>query len=172
MLILVLADNLLLLYLGWEGVGLCSYLLIGFWYKDRDNVRAAMKAFWVTRIGDTAFAIGIFLLFTSLGTLQIQPILSEVSRYPVGIASVQRRGGLAPGRRSRQVGPASAARVAARCDGRPDAGQRADSRGHDGDRRRVPHRPYARALPEGADRPVHRGGYRCGDAADGRLSAP
>ena len=86
MLILVLADNLLLLYLGWEGVGLCSYLLIGFWYKDRDNVRAAMKAFWVTRVGDTAFAIGIFLLFTSLGTLQIQPILRDVADYPAGSA--------------------------------------------------------------------------------------
>ncbi len=84
MLILVLADNLLLLYLGWEGVGLCSYLLIGFWYKDRANVRAAMKAFWVTRIGDTAFAIGIFLLFTSFGMLRIQPILGEIAEYPVG----------------------------------------------------------------------------------------
>jgi NADH-quinone oxidoreductase subunit L len=84
MLILVLADNLLLLYLGWEGVGLCSYLLIGFWYKDRANARAAMKAFLVTRIGDTAFAIGIFLLFISFGTLQIQPILRDVSAYPVG----------------------------------------------------------------------------------------
>lgn len=84
MLILVLADNLLLLYLGWEGVGLCSYLLIGFWYKDRDNVRAAMKAFWVTRIGDAAFAVGIFLLFVSLGTLHIQTILGTVARYPAG----------------------------------------------------------------------------------------
>ncbi len=84
MLILVLADNLLLLYLGWEGVGLCSYLLIGFWYKDRENVRAAMKAFFVTRIADTAFAIGIFLLFASLGTLQIQPVLQRVSQYSPG----------------------------------------------------------------------------------------
>ena len=84
MLTLVLADNLLLLYLGWEGVGLCSYLLIGFWYKDRDNVRAAMKAFWVTRAGDTAFAVGIFLLFTSLGTLRIQTILDTIAQYPVG----------------------------------------------------------------------------------------
>jgi NADH-quinone oxidoreductase subunit L len=84
MLILVLADNLLLLYLGWEGVGLCSYLLIGFWYKDRVNARAAMKAFWVTRIGDTAFAVGIFLLIVSFGTLQIQPILQKVSTYPTG----------------------------------------------------------------------------------------
>ncbi|MEO7163375.1 MAG: proton-conducting transporter membrane subunit, partial [Bdellovibrionia bacterium] len=53
MLTLVLADNLLLLYLGWEGVGFCSYLLIGFWYKDSLNGRAARKAFIVTRIGDT-----------------------------------------------------------------------------------------------------------------------
>jgi len=84
MLILVLADNLLLLYLGWEGVGLCSYLLIGFWYTEPNNVRAALKAFFVTRIGDTAFAIGIFLLFTSLGTLNIQAILGEISAYPAG----------------------------------------------------------------------------------------
>jgi NADH-quinone oxidoreductase subunit L len=94
MLILVLADNVLLLYLGWEGVGLCSYLLIGFWYKDRDNVRAALKAFWVTRIGDTAFAIGIFLLFTALGTLRIQTILDEVARYPVGSALCNAAAGL------------------------------------------------------------------------------
>src|SRR5690606_9081070 len=61
MLILVLADNLLLLYLGWEGVGLCSYLLIGFWYKDPANGYAARKAFVVTRAGDTAMLIGLLL---------------------------------------------------------------------------------------------------------------
>jgi len=77
MLILVLADNLLLLYLGWEGVGLCSYLLIGFWYTEPANVRAAMKAFIVTRVGDTALAIALFLLFTQFGTLQIQAILQR-----------------------------------------------------------------------------------------------
>ena len=75
MLTLVLADNLLLLYLGWEGVGLCSYLLIGFWYRESANGRAAQKAFIVTRIGDTAFAIGLFLLFTHLDTLNIQDLL-------------------------------------------------------------------------------------------------
>lgn len=75
MLILVLADNLLLLYLGWEGVGLCSYLLIGFWYKDPANGHAARKAFVVTRVGDTAMAIGLFLLVKHLGTLNIQEIL-------------------------------------------------------------------------------------------------
>jgi len=75
MLVLVLGDNLLLLYLGWEGVGLCSYLLIGFWYKNPANGYAARKAFIVTRIGDTAMAVGLFLLFTNLDTLHIQEIL-------------------------------------------------------------------------------------------------
>jgi NADH-quinone oxidoreductase subunit L len=71
MLILVLADNLVLLYLGWEGVGLCSFLLIGFWYQEKANVLAARKAFIVTRIGDTAMAIGLFMLFNALGVLNI-----------------------------------------------------------------------------------------------------
>jgi NADH-quinone oxidoreductase subunit L len=75
MLTLVLADNLLLLYLGWEGVGLCSYLLIGFWYQDITNGRAARKAFVVTRIGDTSMALGLLFLFTHLGTLNIQDLM-------------------------------------------------------------------------------------------------
>ena len=76
MLILVLADNLVLLYLGWEGVGLCSYLLIGFWYHEEKNGYAARKAFIITRVGDTAMAIGLFMLFSTLGTLNIQEILT------------------------------------------------------------------------------------------------
>lgn len=79
MLILVLADNLLLLYLGWEGVGLCSYLLIGFWYKDPANGYAARKAFIVTRVGDTAMIIGLFLLFVNLGTLNINELMQQAS---------------------------------------------------------------------------------------------
>jgi len=75
MLLLVMADNLLLLYLGWEGVGVCSYLLVGFWYRDADNGKAARKAYVVTRVGDTAMALGLFLLFTELGTLDIQPLM-------------------------------------------------------------------------------------------------
>jgi len=63
MLILILADNILLLFVGWEGVGLCSYLLIGFWHKDREFATAGMKAFIVNRIGDFAFIIGFFMLF-------------------------------------------------------------------------------------------------------------
>ena len=95
MVTLLLADNLLLLYLGWEGVGLCSYLLIGFWYQDPVNGRAGRKAFIVTRVGDTAMAIGLFLLFHSLGTLRIQDLLhaaqvqwSTGSAYAIAAAAL------------------------------------------------------------------------------------
>ncbi|MBX5438223.1 MAG: NADH-quinone oxidoreductase subunit L [Thermoflavifilum sp.] len=89
MLVLVLADNLLLLYLGWEGVGLCSFLLIGFWYRDEANGYAARKAFIVTRIGDTAFIIGLFLLVKQFHTLNIQDILHQAPGvWAVGGAAV------------------------------------------------------------------------------------
>ena len=81
MLLLVMADNLVLMYLGWEGVGLCSYLLIGFWYETPANCRAANKAFYITRIGDTAMAIGLFLLFKELGTLNIPDILNQSPQH-------------------------------------------------------------------------------------------
>jgi NADH-quinone oxidoreductase subunit L len=75
MLLLVLGDNLLMLYFGWEGVGLCSYLLIGFYFKHSANGNAALKAFIVTRIGDVFMAIGLFILFLHLGTLNIQELM-------------------------------------------------------------------------------------------------
>lgn len=78
MTLLVLADNLVLLYLGWELVGLCSFLLIGFWYRNPDNGRAAGKAFLMTRIGDTALLVGIIALFRQAGTLEIQALMSAV----------------------------------------------------------------------------------------------
>jgi len=85
MLMLVLADDLLVLYLGWEGVGLCSYLLIGFFHDDPANGYAARKAFLVTRVGDTAMALGLFLLFRELGTLDIQTLLSAAAAtWPEG----------------------------------------------------------------------------------------
>jgi len=74
MLFLVLGDNLLFLYFGWEGVGLASYLLIGFWYQDSANGGAARKAFVITRVGDTFMAIGLFLLYREFGTLNIQEL--------------------------------------------------------------------------------------------------
>jgi NADH-quinone oxidoreductase subunit L len=68
MLLLVLADNLLLMFVGWEGVGLCSYLLIGFWFSDLEKARAGMKAFIVNRVGDFGFFVGLMLLYWSLYT--------------------------------------------------------------------------------------------------------
>lgn len=88
MLVLVLADNLLLLYLGWEGVGLCSYLLIGFWYADSGNVRAARKSFIVTRVGDTAFIIGIIYLALFFRTLNIQEIMNGAVEQAGGAFAV------------------------------------------------------------------------------------
>ncbi|QEH42814.1 NADH-quinone oxidoreductase subunit L [Chitinophaga sp. XS-30] len=89
MLMLVLADNLLLLYFGWEGVGICSYLLIGFWYKDPANGAAARKAFIVTRVGDTAMAIALFLLVQHTQTLQLSAILERApALWSTGDATV------------------------------------------------------------------------------------
>lgn len=92
MLMLVMAGNLLFLYLGWEAVGLCSYLLIGFWYKNPANGYAARKAFIVTRIGDTLMIIGLFIFVKQLGTLDIQTILTRLplefqSGSPVMVAA-------------------------------------------------------------------------------------
>ncbi|GAA0494093.1 MULTISPECIES: NADH-quinone oxidoreductase subunit L [Tatumella] len=75
MVVLVLADNLMLMYLGWEGVGLCSYLLIGFYYTNPDNGKAAMKAFIITRIGDVFLAIALFILYNELGTLNFREMV-------------------------------------------------------------------------------------------------
>ncbi len=75
MLLLVLADNYLLLYVGWEGVGLCSYLLIGFWFEKTENASAAKKAFVTTRIGDTAMLIGLALIVAKFGTLDFGAVL-------------------------------------------------------------------------------------------------
>ncbi len=77
MLNLVMADNLVVLFLGWEGVGLCSYLLIGFWYEERKNSAAANKAFIVNRVGDFAFLLAMFLLFRELGGLDFGTLLAD-----------------------------------------------------------------------------------------------
>jgi NADH-quinone oxidoreductase subunit L len=85
MLVLVLSDDLLGLYLGWEGVGLCSYLLIGFWSHDPANGYAARTAFVTTRVGDTAMAIGLFLLYREFGTLAIPDVLAGAAgSWPSG----------------------------------------------------------------------------------------
>ena len=79
MLLLVLGDNLVLLFLGWEGVGLCSYLLIGFYYSNPANGWAAIKAFTVTRVGDVFLLIALFLLYQQFGTLNTQYIVEHAT---------------------------------------------------------------------------------------------
>ncbi|GIV18857.1 MAG: NADH-quinone oxidoreductase subunit L [Armatimonadota bacterium] len=79
MLGLVIADNLLLLYMSWELVGLCSYLLIGFWYRKPEAANAAKKAFVVTRFGDVGFLLGLILLSYAAGTFQIDQIEAQVA---------------------------------------------------------------------------------------------
>ena len=94
MLNLVLANNFVLMFLGWEGVGVCSYLLIGFWFENRDFASAGKKAFVYNRIGDYGFILGMFLLFFTLGkytgiyTFNFYDIFHHVKYIPVGIATV------------------------------------------------------------------------------------
>ncbi len=92
MLVLVLGASFPMLFVGWEGVGLCSYLLIGFWYKKKSATDAGKKAFIVNRIGDFAFILGTLLIFTHFGSLDFQSVASQVSLMPVeagwGVLSV------------------------------------------------------------------------------------
>ncbi len=92
MLVLVLGANFPMMFVGWEGVGLCSYLLIGFWYKKQSAIDAGKKAFVVNRIGDFAFILGTLLVFSQFGTLDFQGVASKVATLPVetgwGVLSV------------------------------------------------------------------------------------
>ena len=81
MLILVLGSNLPVMFIGWEGVGLCSYLLIGFWFSDSQKAAAGMKAFVMNRIGDAALILGIFLIFINIGTLEFLEINSFATQF-------------------------------------------------------------------------------------------
>jgi NADH-quinone oxidoreductase subunit L len=78
MLLLVMGENLLVMFIGWEGVGLCSYLLIGYWYEDKANASAGMKAFLTNRIGDIGFLIGIFLCYRHFGTVSFSELRALV----------------------------------------------------------------------------------------------
>ena len=84
MLLLVISNNLLQLLIGWELVGVCSYLLIGFWWEEKENSNAAIKAFVTTKTGDIPFVIGIFVLFAAAGTFNIGEILSLTEEGAIG----------------------------------------------------------------------------------------
>jgi NADH-quinone oxidoreductase subunit L len=87
MLLLVMGDNFLMLFFGWEGVGLCSYLLIGFWYENREYGTAARKAFIMNRIGDLGLLLGMFLIFKTTGSLNYQEVFANLSRIDGGTAT-------------------------------------------------------------------------------------
>jgi NADH-quinone oxidoreductase subunit L len=84
MILLVSANNFLMMFVGWEGVGLCSYLLIGFWYEKQSASDAGKKAFVVNRIGDFGFLLGIFLIFWTFNTINFREVFALAAKYPVG----------------------------------------------------------------------------------------
>ena len=137
MLILVLGNNFLLTFVGWEGVGTCSYLLISFWFTDSANASAGKKAFVTNRIGDFGFMLATFLIFGAVGTLQYEAVFAATPTIAPGDGDGHRPPAVP--RRMRQVGAAPAVRLAARCHGRPHAGLGAHPCRHDGDRGRLPH---------------------------------
>ena len=162
MLLLVLGKSLLVLFVGWEGVGLASYLLIGFWFGDMEKAAAGKKAFIVNRIGDAGFLLGMFVIYAV-------PRHARHAEDQRGVHGRLRPGGVGEPRghpplhrRHREIGADPALRVAAGRDGGPDARLRAHPRGHDGDRGRVPRRAHVRRLPA---RPRGLRGHRGGRGA-------
>ncbi len=175
MLMLVLGNNFLVMFVGWEGVGLCSYLLIGYWYEKKSASDAGKKAFITNRVGDWGFVLGVFLIYSTFGTLDFRAVQNAAATMPVETAHFGVLSFIclflfvgATG----QERADSALRLAAGRDGRPDAGLRADSRGDHGDGRRLHGRPqrgalFARAPGDGDHRRRRRA-----DGADGGLDRP
>ena len=149
MLLLVLGANYIVMFVGWEGVGLCSYLLIGFYYDKNFAADAGKKAFITNRIGDFGFILGIFLIFNTFGSADYEKVFALAAHGGAAAVRLDRHGDLpaAVRRRVRQVRAGAAVRLAAGRDGRPDAGLRADPRRDDGHRRRLHGRPLERAVP-------------------------
>jgi hypothetical protein len=144
MLTLVLAESFLLMFVGWEGVGLASYLLIGFYFTRTSAANAGKKAFILNRIGDFGFLLAMFLMIAHFGSLSFNEVFAA-DRPASGTARrLPHRHRVAAGpRRDRQVGADSALCLAARRHGRPHAGLRPHPRRHHGHRRRL----HDRALP-------------------------
>ncbi|HKR07276.1 MAG TPA: NADH-quinone oxidoreductase subunit L [Bacteroidia bacterium] len=88
MLLLVMGNNYVLMFAGWEGVGLCSYLLIGFWFKNNDYNNAANKAFIMNRIGDLGFLLGMFLCYQTFGSLNYKEVFEAAKNFPSGDATI------------------------------------------------------------------------------------
>ncbi len=144
MLVLVLAESFLLMFVGWEGVGLASYLLIGFYFQKDSAANAGKKAFIFNRIGDFGFLLAMFLIVREFGSLDFSHVFNAISvnsgvarRHPDCHRSAARS------RRNRQVRADSAVRLASRRDGRPNARLRTHSCRNDGHGRHL----YGCALP-------------------------
>lgn len=149
MLMLVTSDNLIQLFFGWEGVGLASYLLIGFWNHKHSANRAAMKAFIVNRVGDLGLALGVFTLFMTFGTVQFDGIFADAANattktfefwgyelHALTLACVLLFIGACG--KSAQLG----LHMVARCDGRANARIRTYSRRDNGDGGDIPNRTF------------------------------
>ena len=171
MLMLVLGNNFLVMFVGWEGVGLCSYLLIGYWYEKKSAADAGKKAFITNRVGDWGFVLGVFLIYYTFGTLDFRAVQNAAAAMPIETDALRRAVGHLPvalRRRDRQERADSAVRLAAGRDGRPDAGVGADPRRDDGDGRRLHARPQRRAVLARAAGDDDRRDRRRADGADGR----
>ena len=167
MLMLVLGSNMLITFLGWEGVGACSYFLIAFWFSNEANASAGKKAFVTNRIGDWGFMTAMFLTFATVGSLDYSIVLEQAPAIaPVTATAIALLLFLG---RMREVGPAAPLRLAPGRDGRTHPGLGPDPRRHHGHRGRLPHdprepdpRPELRLGPRadrvggGAHRPVRR----------------
>ncbi len=145
MLALVTANDFIQMFFGWEGVGVASYLLIGFWFEKRSANDAAIKAFVVNRVGDFGFALGIMCCFWAYGSIEFDKVFAAAAAHPDLVFTLGSFS--APDDRGRlravvhrcdgQKRAILPAHLAAGRDGRPNAGLRADPRRDDGDRRRV-----------------------------------
>ena len=152
MLLLVLADNYLVLFVGWEGVGLASYLLIGFWQHKPTAATAAKKAFVVNRVGDLGMSLAIMVMLATFGSSAFVDVNAGME---AGRRHHRHRArAVAAAGRLRQVGSGSLAVLAARRDGGSDAGLGPDPRRHHGDRGRLSGRPAATRSSSTPKRPV------------------
>ena len=159
MLLLVLANNLVLTFVGWEGVGLCSYWLVSYYFERDAAASAGKKAFIYNRVGDVGMLVAMFLLFSRLHTLTYLTIFNARRHADPDDRDVRRLDVAA--RRDRQERADPALQLAARRHGGPDARVGADPRRHDGDRRGLPagaHVTGARAVAlRSNDHRGHRG---------------
>ena len=156
MLMLVLANNYTLLFVGWEGVGLCSYLLIGFYFHKKSAADAGKKAFIVNRVGDAGFILGMLLMFERAGHGAVHGRQRGAAQRPFRagdgrLRRAERDGAADVHRRHRKIGAVSAVRLAAGRHGRSHAGLRPDPRGHHGDGGRVHGGAVLGAVPADAE---------------------